>query len=87
MGAPERVPLLLLARLDEERAPTEAQDQALAELSASLPRFATHFELHRGLTLARSGDRTGGVAHATAAMNALPPEKHSLRMLLDEIKA
>ena len=39
--------------------------------------------------LARSGDKAGGVAHATAAMEALPPEKHSLtlRMLVNEIRA
>ncbi|MFJ8210426.1 hypothetical protein [Streptomyces sp. NPDC096033] len=39
--------------------------------------------------LAHSGDRAGGITHATAAMNALPPEKHSLtlRMLVNEIKA
>ncbi|WP_030196342.1 helix-turn-helix domain-containing protein [Streptomyces sp. NRRL S-87] len=80
---------LLLARLGEEKAATEAQDQALAELPASLPRFATHLELHRGLMLARSGDKAGGVAHATAAMDALPPEKHSLtlRMQVNEIRA
>ncbi|MFE6848630.1 multiprotein-bridging factor 1 family protein [Streptomyces sp. NPDC057686] len=80
---------LLLARLGEERAATDAQDQALAELPASLPRFTTHLELHRGLMLARSGDRAGGIAHATAAMDALPPEKHSLtlRMLVNEIRA
>ncbi|MFB6613249.1 multiprotein-bridging factor 1 family protein [Streptomyces sp. NPDC056367] len=79
---------LLLARLGDERGATEAQDQALAELPTTLPRFATHLELHRGLMLARSGDRAGGVAHATAAMDALPPEKHSLtlRMLVNEIR-
>ncbi|MCX5009441.1 helix-turn-helix domain-containing protein [Streptomyces sp. NBC_00555] len=80
---------LLLARLGDEKAATNAQDQALAELPASLPRFAAHLDLHRGLMLARSGDRAGGVAHATAAMEALPPEKHSLtlRMLVNEIRA
>ncbi|MFJ3914458.1 helix-turn-helix domain-containing protein [Streptomyces vinaceus] len=80
---------LLLARLGDEKAATDAQDQALAELPESLPRFATHLELHRGLMLARSGDRAGGIADATAAMDALPPEKHSLtlRMLVSEIKA
>lgn len=79
---------LLLARSGEEQAATDAQDQALASLPDSLPRFATHLELHRGLMLARSGDRAGGVAHATAAMDALPPERHSpLRMLLNEIRA
>ncbi|MFD8791479.1 hypothetical protein [Streptomyces vinaceus] len=80
------------AAFGEERAATEARDQARAELPASLPRFATHLELHCGLMPARSGDRAGGIAHATAAtaaMDALPPEKHSLtlRMLLSEIKA
>ncbi|MFE1810920.1 XRE family transcriptional regulator, partial [Streptomyces sp. NPDC059533] len=80
---------LLLARLGDEKAATDAQDQALAELPATLPRFATHLELHRGLMLARSGDRVGGITHATTAMNALPPEKHNLtlRMLLEEIRA
>ncbi|MFD7554605.1 hypothetical protein ACFV9E_08730 [Streptomyces sp. NPDC059835] len=76
-----------LARLGEEEAAAEAQDQAHAELPASLPRFTTHLELHKGLMLARSGDRAG-VAHATAAMDAPPPEKHSLtlRMLVNETR-
>ncbi|MFE9222761.1 multiprotein-bridging factor 1 family protein [Streptomyces lavendulae] len=80
---------LLLARLGEEKAATDAQHQALVELPPTLPRFATHLELHRGLMLARSGDRAGGITHATTAMNALPPEKHSLtlRMLMEEIQA
>jgi transcriptional regulator with XRE-family HTH domain len=80
---------LLLARLGDERGAVEAQEQAAAELPASLPRFATHLELHRGLMLARSGDRAGGVAYAERAMSALPPEKHSLtlRMLVNEIEA
>jgi hypothetical protein len=39
--------------------------------------------------LAGSGDRAGGAAYAQAALDALPPEKHSLtlRMLMDEIRA
>ncbi|WP_411139939.1 helix-turn-helix domain-containing protein [Streptomyces sp. x-80] len=80
---------LLLARLGDEKGAVEAQEQSRRELPASLPRFATHLELHRGLMLARSGDRTGGVHYAQAAMDALPSEKHSLtlRMLMDEIKA
>ncbi|KOU53133.1 DNA-binding protein [Streptomyces sp. WM6378] len=80
---------LLLARLGDEKGAVEAQDQARKELPTTLPRFATHLELHRGLMLARSGDRAGGTAYAQAAMDALPPEKHSLtlRMLMDEIKA
>ncbi|MEV7544934.1 hypothetical protein [Streptomyces sp. NPDC089915] len=48
---------LLLARLGEEHAATDAQDHAPAELSPSLPRFATRLQLHQGLMLARSGDR------------------------------
>ncbi|MEV6049247.1 helix-turn-helix domain-containing protein [Streptomyces xanthochromogenes] len=80
---------LLLARLGDEKGAVEAQEQARKELPSTLPRFATHLELHRGLMLARSGDRAGGTAYAQAAMDALPPEKHSLtlRMLMDEIKA
>jgi transcriptional regulator with XRE-family HTH domain len=80
---------LLLARLGEERAAVEAQDTARAELPAELPRFATHLELHRGLMMARAGDRHGGARYARAALDELPPEKHSLtlRMLLAEIEA
>lgn len=80
---------LLLARLGEQRAAVTAQDAAAAELPADLPRFATHLELHRGLMIARSGDRLGGARYARAAMDELPPEKHSLtlRMLLAEIEA
>ncbi len=79
---------LLLARLGDEKAAVQAQEQALTELPAALPRFATHLELHRGLMLSRSGDKAGGITYATTAMDALPPEKHSLtlRMLLEEIK-
>ncbi|WP_074467734.1 helix-turn-helix domain-containing protein [Streptomyces sp. WMMB 714] len=79
---------LLLARLGDERGAVEAQDAARRELPASLPRFATHLELHRGLMLARSGDKAGGESYAQRAMDELPPEKHSLtlRMLMDEIR-
>ncbi|MGW2082478.1 helix-turn-helix transcriptional regulator [Streptomyces sp. NPDC001939] len=80
---------LLLARLGEERQAVEAQEAAAAELPDTLPRFATHLELHRGLMMARSGDKAGGARYARAAMGQLPPEKHSLtlRMLLSEIEA
>jgi len=66
----------------------QAQDAAAPSLPASMPRFATHLELHRSLMLARAGDRAGGTAYARAAMGALPPEKHSLtlRMLVAEIE-
>jgi transcriptional regulator with XRE-family HTH domain len=78
---------LLAARLGDEKLAEEAHDAAVKALPASLPRFATHLELHRGLMLARAGDRAGGSAYARAAMDALPPERHSLtlRMLADEI--
>jgi len=79
---------LLAARLGDERLAVQAQDAAAASLPASMPRFATHLELHRGLMLARAGDQAGGAAYARAAMAALPPDKHSLtlRMLLAEIE-
>jgi transcriptional regulator with XRE-family HTH domain len=79
---------LLAARLGDEPLAVQAQDAAAASLPASMPRFATHLELHRGLMLARAGDRSGGAAYARAAMGALPPEKHSLtlRMLVAEIE-
>jgi hypothetical protein len=79
---------LLFARLGEERKAVEAQDTAEALLPGSLPRFATHLEMHRGLMLAQAGDRAGGVAYARAALDRLPPEKHSLtlRLLMAEIE-
>ncbi|MFI6525164.1 helix-turn-helix domain-containing protein [Streptomyces uncialis] len=80
---------LLLARLGEERAAVEAQEAAARELPPALPRFTTHLELHRGLMMARSGDRAGGAGYARAALEQLPPEKHSLtlRMLQAEIES
>ncbi|MFJ9792696.1 helix-turn-helix domain-containing protein [Streptomyces globosus] len=79
---------LLLARLGDERGAVEAQESARRELPAELPRFATHLEMHRGLMLARSGDLLGGAAYARTALDALPPEKHSLtlRLLMAEIE-
>ncbi|WP_236241967.1 helix-turn-helix domain-containing protein [Streptomyces sp. CC228A] len=79
---------LLLARLGDEKGAVEAQEQAARELPATLPRFATHLEMHRGLMLARAGDPRAGAAHARAALDALPPEKHSLtlRLLMGEIE-
>lgn len=76
---------LLAARLGDETTAVAAQDTARAELPATLPRFATHLEMHRGLMLARSGDVAAGTAHARAA---LPPEKHSLtlRLLMTEVE-
>jgi hypothetical protein len=79
---------LLLARLGEESEARRAQEMARTHLPATLPRFRTHLELHHGLMMVRAGDRAGGVAHADAALLALPPERHSLtlRMLMDEIR-
>ncbi len=80
---------LLAARLGDEGTAVAAQEASRRELPPELPRFATHLEMHRGLMLARAGDRIGGAAYARRAMDALPPEKHSLtlRMLMTEIEA
>jgi len=80
---------LLFARLGDERAAAGEQEVAMRNLPASLPRFATHIDLHRGLMLARAGDRAGGVAYGREALRKLPPERHSLtlRMLFAEIEA
>ncbi|MFC4911983.1 helix-turn-helix domain-containing protein [Actinomadura gamaensis] len=79
---------LMSARLGDERTAVAAQEQARAELPASLPRFTTHLDLHRGLMLAKAGDQQGGIAYAQQALSALPPEKHSLtlRLLMEEIR-
>ncbi|MFE5562891.1 helix-turn-helix domain-containing protein [Streptomyces sp. NPDC056544] len=79
---------LLAARLGDETTAVAAQDAVRAELPATLPRFATHLEMHRGLMLARSGDTAAGTAHARAALDALPQEKHSLtlRLLMTEVE-
>jgi transcriptional regulator with XRE-family HTH domain len=80
---------LLAARLGDEHRATVAQDRAALLLPATLPRFRTHLEMHRGLMMARAGDKSGGTAYAQAALDRFPPEKHSLtlRMLMDEIRA
>jgi transcriptional regulator with XRE-family HTH domain len=79
---------LMAARLGQERLALQAQDEVARNLPASLPRFRTHLEMHRGLMVVRAGDRDGGVAYARAALDALPAEKHSLtlRMLMTEIE-
>lgn len=80
---------LLLARLGEERLAVQAQDTADQTRPASLSRFATHIELHRGLMIAKAGDPTTGITNARAALARLPEHKHSLslRMMLTEIEA
>ncbi|GAA2639925.1 hypothetical protein GCM10010425_50520 [Streptomyces spororaveus] len=49
------------------------QDAPRAELPATLLRFATHLEIHRGLMPARSGDTAVGTAHA--ALDDLPSRR------------
>ncbi len=79
---------LMLARIGAEKRAVAAQDVAKSRLPQQLPRFATHLELHRGLMLVRSGDRAEGIAHAGAAMDRLPKQKHSqsLRLMMEEIQ-
>ena len=79
---------LMAARLGDEHMAVQAQDEADRTLPESLPRFRTHLEMHRGLMLARAGDREAGTAYARAALDALPAKKHSLtlRMLMTEIE-
>lgn len=78
---------MLLSRLGDAGA-TDEQDAADRTRPATLPRFATHIELHRGLMLVKSGDSEGGLTYARGALAKLPPERHSLslRLMLDEIE-
>ncbi len=77
---------LVLSRLGDCAA-ENAHEQAAATIPAEFSRFATHVDLHRGLALAKAGDRIGGVAHARDALSRLPVGKHSvaLRRLLTEV--
>jgi hypothetical protein len=78
---------MLLSRLGDGSA-VEAQEWADRTRPDTLPRFATHIELHRGLMLARAGDKATGLAYARRALVKLPPEKHSqsLRLMLAEVQ-
>jgi transcriptional regulator with XRE-family HTH domain len=78
---------MLLSRLGDPRAVDE-QEAADHTRPATLPRFATHIELHRGLMLARSGDIAGGIEYARNALDRLPPERHSLslRLMMAEVE-
>jgi transcriptional regulator with XRE-family HTH domain len=80
---------MLWSRLGDEPRAVVSQDAADRTRPATLPRFATHIELHRGLMLARSGDKHGGLAHAQAALDRLPPERRSLslRLMMDEVRS
>lgn len=79
---------MLMARLGDEPASETIQRIARRSLPDSVPRFATHLDLHQGLLLVRQGDVSGGLARARSAMLALPPERHSLslRLMLSEIE-
>jgi transcriptional regulator with XRE-family HTH domain len=80
---------MLFSRLGYEHRAIAAQETTDRTRPASLPRFGTHVELHRGLMMATAGDKPGGIAYARAALAKLPPEKHSLslRLMMDEIEA
>ncbi|WP_433536390.1 helix-turn-helix domain-containing protein [Micromonospora sp. CA-249363] len=79
---------MLYARLGMLGPGSEAQQEADRTRPAGLPRFATHIELHRGLTMAKAGDRAGGVAYARQAWEALPAERRSqsLALMLREVE-
>jgi Helix-turn-helix domain len=79
---------MLLSRMGDERGAVEAQDAADRARPKTLPRFATHIQMHRGLMMAKAGDARGGVAYARAAMAKLPVNRQSLtlRLLLDEVE-
>jgi transcriptional regulator with XRE-family HTH domain len=78
---------MLLSRLGDPRAQVE-QDRADAARPATLPRFATHIELHRALMLVKAGDHAGGLAYAQGALAKLPNDKLSLslRLMMEEIE-
>jgi hypothetical protein len=79
---------MLLSRMGDEREAVQEQDAADRSRPASLQRFATHIEMHRGLMLVRAGDAVSGVEYARAAMARLPADRHSLtlRLLLAEVE-
>lgn len=78
---------MLLSRMGHPDA-VAAQEAADRTRPATLPRFATHIELHRGLMMVSAGDRVGGLDYAQQALDRLPPERHSLslRLMMAEIK-
>lgn len=79
---------MLYSRLGNEKLATQAQETADKTRPSTLLRFATHIELHRGLMLAKAGDKPAGVEYAQAAFDCLPPEKRSLslRLMMSEIE-
>src|SRR5215468_5673886 len=79
---------MLYSRLGDQARASHAQESADRARPPTLPRFATHIELHRGLMMARAGDRACGIAHAQAALARLPAAKQSrsLRLMMAEIE-
>ena len=78
---------MLLSRMGHTKA-VDAQDAADRARPDTLPRFATHIDLHRGLMMVKAGDVAGGIAYARGALATLPPERHSLslRLMMEEIE-
>ncbi|MFV2019842.1 helix-turn-helix domain-containing protein [Micromonospora sp. LOL_023] len=78
---------MLLARLGDPSA-IDAQEWSDRTRPASLARFATHIEMHRGLMLVRFGDQAEGIRYARSALAKLPTAKHSqsLRLMLREVE-
>ena len=79
---------MLLSRMGDEREAVKARDEADRSRPDTLPRFATHIQMHRGLMMARAGDVSGGIAFARKALAALPVNRQSLtlRLLMDEVE-
>jgi hypothetical protein len=79
---------MLLARLGEEKLAASAQDTAERTMPSTLPRFATHIELHRGLMMVKRHDVTAGLDCARVALENLPADRHSLslRLMMAEIE-
>ncbi|MEG8181242.1 helix-turn-helix transcriptional regulator [Nocardia terpenica] len=77
---------LVLSRLGDHDADA-VQADATRLMPDRFARFATHLKIHRGLTLAKSGDRTEGIDHARKALAQLPADRHSvaLRRLYNEV--
>ena len=64
---------MLLSRLGDPGAVDE-QDSADRTRPTTLPRFATHIEMHRALMLVRQGDVDTGRGYARSALDRLPPD-------------
>ncbi|MFV2115197.1 helix-turn-helix domain-containing protein [Micromonospora sp. LOL_025] len=79
---------MLYARLGIVGPGEQAQTDADRLRPPPLTRFATHIELHRALMMAKSGDRSGGLAYARRAWATLPADRRSqtLGLVLQEVE-